>query len=95
MLVAFALTVMTARAAESGTAHKRVGVDEFYKLWAKEKLTVLDVRTPKEFAEGHIPGAKNIDFYADDFAGQLARLDKSKPYLSIAVRVGAAARRGR
>ena len=44
-------------------------------------IIVLDVRTPKEFAEGHIEGAININFYDDDFADQLAKLDTSETYL--------------
>ena len=44
-------------------------------------LVVLDVRTPAEFAEGHISGAINIDFKADDFAVNLAKLDPTKQYL--------------
>ncbi len=43
-------------------------------------LTVLDVRTPEEFAEGHLAGAANIDFYGADFADQLDSLDKNQPY---------------
>lgn len=42
---------------------------------------VLDVRTPEEFAKGHIPGAKLIDFKAADFTAQIEKLDKSKRYL--------------
>ncbi len=42
---------------------------------------VLDVRTPEEFAKGHIPGAKLIDFKATDFTAQIEKLDKSKRYL--------------
>lgn len=41
---------------------------------------VLDVRTPQEFAEGHLPGAINIDVSAADFASRVAALDKSTPY---------------
>jgi rhodanese-related sulfurtransferase len=41
---------------------------------------VLDVRTPAEFAEGHLPGAVNIDVSAADFASRVAALDKSAPY---------------
>ncbi len=44
-------------------------------------LVVLDVRTPEEFAQGHLEGAINIDFYADDFSAQLDRLDKDVPYV--------------
>ena len=46
-----------------------------------EGLIILDVRTPEEFAEGHIDGATMIDFYRDDFADQLADLDPDAPYL--------------
>jgi rhodanese-related sulfurtransferase len=44
-------------------------------------LVVLDVRTPEEFAEGHLDGAVLADFYAADFAEQLAALDTDVPYL--------------
>lgn len=46
-----------------------------------EDLIVLDVRTPEEFAEGHLEGAIMVDFYADNFADQLAELDPDAPYL--------------
>ncbi len=44
-------------------------------------LVVLDVRTPEEFAEGHLDGAVLVDFYDADFADQLAALDPDVPYL--------------
>jgi len=46
-----------------------------------DDLVVLDVRTPEEFAEGHLEGAVLVDFYAADFAEQLAALDTDVPYL--------------
>lgn len=60
---------------------KNVGVEEFDKLRADKKNVVLDVRTPEEFAKGHIPGAVNLDFNAPDFQKKVAELDKSKTYL--------------
>jgi len=44
-------------------------------------LVVLDVRTPEEYAEGHLDGAVLVDFYDADFADQLAALDPDVPYL--------------
>lgn len=41
---------------------------------------VLDVRTPAEFADAHLPGAVNIDVEAADFATRIATLDPAKPY---------------
>lgn len=45
------------------------------------ELVVLDVRTPDEYAEGHLPGATLVDFNAADFHEQLDALDKDKDYL--------------
>jgi rhodanese-related sulfurtransferase len=36
---------------------------------------LLDVRTPGEFAGGHLDGAVNIDVMAPDFRAQIERLD--------------------
>jgi phage shock protein E len=60
---------------------KNVSVDEFDKLRANKNSLVLDVRTPREFASGHIPGAINIDYNAPDFSKKVNELDKSKTYL--------------
>lgn len=58
-----------------------VDADAAHKLVEEGKVVVLDVRTPEEFAEGHIKGAKNIDFTADDFEQKVAALDPKKSYL--------------
>jgi len=47
----------------------------------KPGLLVIDVRTPGEFAEGHIPGARNVDFLGDDFEKQIAALPAGRPLL--------------
>ncbi len=44
-------------------------------------LIILDVRTPEEFADGHLEDAVMIDFYEPDFADRLAELDPDQPYL--------------
>lgn len=70
-----------------------VSVDKAAELLSTgEKVTVLDVRTPEEFADGHIKDAVNIDFNGGDFESQLAKLDPAKPYL---VHCAAGGRSGR
>jgi rhodanese-related sulfurtransferase len=63
------------------TPVKNVGVEEFDKLRANKNTVVLDVRTPSEFAAGHMPGATNIDWNGADFTQKVSALDKSKVYL--------------
>lgn len=41
---------------------------------------VIDVRTPAEFAGGHLEGATNIDVQASTFAAKVSKLDKTVPY---------------
>ena len=45
-----------------------VGVEEFAKVISKKKVRLIDVRTPKGYADGHLKGAENIDVKAADFA---------------------------
>ncbi|MCR5886252.1 rhodanese-like domain-containing protein [Hymenobacter sp. J193] len=51
------------------------------KLIRKRQVVVLDVRTPEEFAAGHLAGARNVNFKGSDFAQQVATLDTAKTYL--------------
>jgi phage shock protein E len=51
------------------------------KLIRRHKVVVLDVRTPAEFATGHVVGARNVDFKAADFAQQVSQLDSTQTYL--------------
>jgi len=44
-------------------------------------LLVIDLRTPSEYATGHIPNTINIDFKSPAFADELKKLDPAKPYL--------------
>ena len=44
------------------------------------KNVLLDVRTPEEFAEGHVPGAVNIDVKNPNFEEEIQKLDTKKNY---------------
>nr|NLI51134.1 rhodanese-like domain-containing protein [Propionibacterium sp.] len=46
---------------------RTIEMDDFVTLWEGQDLTVLDVREPDEYVEGHVPGAVLIPL------GQLAR----------------------
>ncbi len=42
---------------------------------------VIDVRTPDEFASGHLDGALNIDIQGPTFATEIGALDKTANYV--------------
>ena len=48
---------------------------------ADSNIAILDVRTAKEFADGHVAGAVNIDVNQADFAQKIDQLDRSKTYI--------------
>lgn len=70
-----------ASAASSAAGIRHVDAGGAAELVAGGDLVILDLRTSKEYADGRIPGAMNIDFYASDFAERVARLDRAKVYL--------------
>jgi rhodanese-related sulfurtransferase len=78
-LALLALVLSVAACGPSSTASVRtvLGAEAVGLL---DSRTVIDVRTPAEFAEGHIAGAVNIDVEASDFAGQIKALDPKAPY---------------
>lgn len=55
--------------------------EEAKKVIDEGKVTVIDVRTPAEFADGHIPGAKNIDIYESNFAETIKGLPANAAYI--------------
>jgi rhodanese-related sulfurtransferase len=44
-------------------------------------LVIVDVRTPAEFREGHLPGAVNMDYFGGPFETQIQSLPKTAPVL--------------
>ena len=46
-----------------------------------ENFVIIDVRTPEEYAGGHIEKAINLDYYSETFEDELNQLDKDKTYL--------------
>lgn len=57
-----------------------LNVPDFSKKITDKSIVLLDVRTPAEFASGHISGATNIDFESGTFASDIIKLDKSRSY---------------
>jgi len=53
---------------------------EFEEAVAEPDVVVLDVRTPEEYADGHLPGAVNLDVSDPGFPEALDRLDRDATY---------------
>ena len=62
------------------SAPERVDAVRFAEVVASPGVTILDVRTPEEFAAGHIEGAINYNVEGPDFSAQIAGLDPAGTY---------------
>jgi acetyl esterase/lipase len=80
-LAALSFAGAAAQNPEKAPPYKNVAPAEFEKLAKQPKHVILDVRTPAEFAKGHIAGAINIDVNAADFQAKVGKLDKETTYL--------------
>ena len=76
-LIAAALLLAGCSSSSSGN---NLSVDEFSAKAAEPGVVTLDVRTPGEFAEGYIQGARLIDFQSGNFENEIATLDKNATY---------------
>lgn len=75
-----AAALATVDAPDEAAGEAALGVDEFAAVIDEPGTVILDVRTPQEYAEGHLEGAQNLDVSAPDFAQALDGLDPGASY---------------
>ena len=74
---------------QTSASFKSVDNVEFAQIIADTTVQLVDVRTPAEFAAGHIPEAVNIDVRGEKFDSEAkALLDPSRP-VAVYCRSGA------
>jgi len=82
--IAFAQNIDMKTNSQSKTI-EHISIEKGYELIQSNKenadFIILDVRTPSEFAEGHIYNAFNIDYLSPTFKENLTELDKNKTYV--------------
>jgi len=60
---------------------KNLSAQDFYnKICEDKNAVIIDVRTPAEFNDGHIPNSVLYDIYNPAFQSKILELDKSKNY---------------
>ncbi|WP_445384253.1 rhodanese-like domain-containing protein [Robiginitalea sp. IMCC44478] len=74
------------------TPKKQMPITEFSSDNMEANAILVDVRTPEEFEEGHLPGAINIDWLAADFKAHWADMDPSKKVYVYCQKGGRSAR---
>ena len=67
------------QAANTDSWIESVSIETFKNLTDASEGLLIDVRTPEEYAEGHIDNARLIDVNANDFVEKINLLPKDKP----------------
>jgi rhodanese-related sulfurtransferase len=81
LIASFAAIILLAGCSSTGSATTvNLNVSEFSQKISEPGVIIVDVRTPEEFASGHIEGALNIDFNSGNFANEITRLNPSESY---------------
>ena len=73
-------TALLAGCSSDSASVENVSADQFLTASAEPGTVVVDVRTPAEFAAGHVDGAVNIDVESGNFASEIAALPKDTKY---------------
>lgn len=81
LFVGIILFVFLSACSNENGGFQNVSVDEAKQLLDENKVVVLDVRTPEEFQEGHIPNATLLPL--QELENRLDELDKDESYLIV------------
>ena len=74
-----AIFMMAFVSCDSKKEIKSIKSNEFRTEIMTPDIQLVDVRVPEAFNEGHIPGAKNLDFTSEHFDEMMKQLDKKNP----------------
>jgi rhodanese-related sulfurtransferase len=69
-------------------SYEHIDAGTFADRVAERDVVLLDVRTPEEFAAGHLQGATNLPLAAEDFGDRITGLDPDTTY-AVYCRTGA------
>lgn len=81
LVAVFTVAACDAEDASSDPGAYTVDAAEAVEMIESGERTIIDVRSPGEFAEAHVVGAVNIDVDGADFGDRIAELDPDQPYL--------------
>jgi len=87
-ILILSLVITTTLFAQTGQSIKSLPAVEFKKAIDSGKYLLIDVRTPGEFADGHIAGAVNINVGDSDFVKKIQSKTQKQKQIAIYCRSG-------
>lgn len=80
-LVSFILSMLTGCGAAPADPAVDVSVTEALRLWQTKEAVLIDIRTPLEYRDGHIPGVANIPL--DELERRMNEVPKDRKVVLI------------
>ena len=74
-------TIATGCSHGGGATGIDISIDQALQMWQNKEAIIIDVRTPQEYREGHIPGVVNIQL--DQLEDRSSEVPKDKKVLLI------------
>ena len=81
LLVALLVAMLAGCGQSPAGAGADISVDEALRLWQNKEAIIIDVRTPGEYRDGHIPGVVNIPL--DELEKRIGEIPKDKKVVLI------------
>ena len=81
LLVAVLVAMLAGCGQSPAGASVDISVDEALRLWQNKEAIIIDVRTPGEYRDGHIPGVVNIPL--DELEKRIGEIPKDKKVVLI------------
>ena len=81
LLVALFVAMLAGCGQSPAGAGVDISVDEALRLWQNKEAIIIDVRTPGEYRDGHIPGVVNIPL--DELEKRIGEIPKDKKVVLI------------
>ena len=81
LLVALLVAMLAGCGQSPAGAGVDISVDEALRLWQNKEAILIDVRTPGEYRDGHIPGVVNIPL--DELEKRIGEIPKDKKVVLI------------
>ncbi len=92
LLLVLLITQLTSCKESSAEGIIAITSQDMQLLLNGDSIQLVDVRTPEEFKEGYINGAKHMDYFDSDFESNLKTLDKTKPVIIYCKKGGRSAK---
>ncbi len=81
LIAVFAIAACDSGEASGDPGAYTVKAEAAVEMIESGERTIIDVRSPAEYAEAHVAGAVNINVDGPDFEARIEELDPETPYL--------------